>query len=227
MDAVLDLAGRNGLAVVEDCAQAHGATWRGRMAGTFGHASAFSFYPTKNLGALGDGGAVVTGDGEVAARVRALRNYGTPPEGEREAAAGLNSRLDELQAAFLRRKLPFLEAINARKNGHAERYDLGLDRSFVRPSPHPGTGCARHLYPVLHPRRDDLRRFLRQEGIATAVHYPATACSLLPKGHGRAPCPVAEEIASSTVSLPLSIGHSDREIDAVIRAVNRFAGSCG
>jgi dTDP-4-amino-4,6-dideoxygalactose transaminase len=229
MDAILRLARRHGLKVVEDCAQAHGTTFRGRCVGTFGDAGAFSFYPTKNLGALGDGGAVATGDGEVAERLRGLRVYGSRGAGKGggAATAGLNSRLDELQAAFLRKKLPRLDEINGRKNLHAARYDRSLPPSLRRPVPHAEAGAARHLYPVLHPRRDDLRRFLAEEGIGTSVHYPATALSLLGNSPGRGACPVAEEIAASTVSLPLSFGHTEQEIDRVAEAVGRFVESEG
>lgn len=223
MDAVLYIARRRNLRVVEDCAQAHGATFHGQSVGGFGHASAFSFYPTKNLGGLGDGGAVVTRDASVAARVRMLRNYGAREKGVAEEV-GLNSRLDEIQAAYLRVKLRHLAEIVSRKNEMAARYDRGLDPVYVRPRPTPGAFCARSLYPVLHPKRDELRRFLQSRGIATEIHYAVPphrqkAISALVSGD----YPVSDALHGSILSLPLSFGHSEEEIDSVIEAANEFA----
>jgi dTDP-4-amino-4,6-dideoxygalactose transaminase len=222
MPAILDLARRHGLLVVEDCAQAQGALCAGRPAGTFGHAAAFSFYPTKNLGALGDGGAVVTGNEAVADNVVMLRNYGYRARGVAEEI-GLNSRLDEIQAAFLRVKLPRLPEVIRRKNDLAARYDRGLDRRFIRPRAVAGTTPARHLYPVLHPDRDAFRRHLSSLDIGTEIHYPTT-----PRlQRAMAPSvtdvyPVTEMVSARIVSLPLSTAHTDDEIDRVIEAANSF-----
>jgi dTDP-4-amino-4,6-dideoxygalactose transaminase len=226
MERLTDLAVSRGLALVEDCAQAQGASFRGRQVGTFGNTGAFSFYPTKNLGGLGDGGAVVTGDPAVAERVRRLRNYGCPRRGV-AAETGLNSRLDEIQAAFLRRKLPALHDLVRRKNLLAERYDRGLSPAIRRPRAPVGAACARHLYPVLHPRRDDLRAALAGAGIATEIHYPVPPHrqpAIAP--HVRGQFPLSDQIHRSILSLPLSAGHREGEIDRVITAVNHFQESC-
>ncbi len=222
MNAIGAIAGKHGLLIVEDCAQAQGASHGGCPVGAFGHAAAFSFYPTKNLGALGDGGAVVTGDGQVASRIRMLRNYGCGEPGI-AGAVGLNSRLDELQAAFLRVKMPSLGEMRRRKNGHAAAYDRGLFPALRRPVPLPGTAPARHLYPVLHPRRDDLREYLAAKGIGTGIHYPVPAHRQpVLAGKCRGDFPVADLAARQILSLPCSLGHTDAEIGEVIEAVNRF-----
>jgi dTDP-4-amino-4,6-dideoxygalactose transaminase len=222
MDAICGIAREAKIAVVEDCAQAQGATWRERPVGSFGNASAFSFYPTKNLGGLGDGGAVATGSDEVAARLRTLRDYGCRERGLAEAV-GLNSRLDELQAAILRAKLPRLREIVRRKNEIAGAYDRGLPAAFGRPVPLPGAGCARHLYPVVHPRRDELKEYLAAKGIGTEIHYPVPPHlqPVLP-GLRESDFPVAAALSRAVLSLPCSFGHTDGEIDAVLEAMNRF-----
>jgi dTDP-4-amino-4,6-dideoxygalactose transaminase len=223
MGAVLALAERHGLAVVEDCAQAHGASWRGKAAGTFGHAAAFSFYPTKNLGALGDGGALATADPALADRVRVLRNSGAR-ERCRADVNGMNSRLDEVQAAFLRAKLPHLPAIVAKKNLLASLYDGGLSPAFARPRPVEGAGAARHLYPVLHPGRERLRAHLAARGIGTEIHYPLPLHRHPAFAHfGDGEYPAAERLHRDILSLPLSFGHSEEEIAAVIGEANGFA----
>ena len=167
-----DLASRRGLTVIEDCAQSHGASWNGRMTGGFGAAAAFSFYPTKNLGAYGDGGAVATRDGEIAGRVRQLRQYGWSRRDHAERE-GWNSRLDELQAAILRAKLASLAQENARRRRIADRFDaafrtLPLSLLHVRA----GSIPARHLYPVRVERRDAFREHLSARGVETRIHYP-------------------------------------------------------
>ncbi|MFA6149037.1 MAG: DegT/DnrJ/EryC1/StrS family aminotransferase [bacterium] len=223
MDAILSIASRRGIAVIEDCAQAQGAEFRGRPVGSFGHAAAFSFYPTKNLGGLGDGGAVLTASSSVAEEARKLRNYGYGKDGQPEAV-GLNSRLDALQAAFLRAKLPLLPGLVARKNALAARYDRELSPVFRRPVKSPGAEPARHLYPILHPRRDDLRRFLRDRGIETAIHYPVSPERLAASAGAQGlPCPVAAECADTIMSLPLSAGLTDDEVRTVVHSVNRYA----
>lgn len=227
MRALSDLARRRGLRIVEDCAQAHGAFFEGQPVGTFGDAAAFSFYPTKTLGGLGDGGAVVTGEAAVADRVRTLRNYGFDAPG-RAAVVGLNSRLDELQAAFLRVKLPRLGEIVRRRNEIAARYDRELAPVFVRPHPAPGARPARSVYPILHPRRDELAGYLASRGIGTGIHYPVPPYRqrpLLGKSRGR--FPLADRLHRTTLSLPLSFGMPDAEVACVIEAMNNFAEGAG
>jgi dTDP-4-amino-4,6-dideoxygalactose transaminase len=222
LGALLELAERRGLIVIEDCAQAHGATWHGRRAGSIGRAGAFSFYPTKNLGALGDAGAVVTSDPAVAEQARLLRNYGERARFE-HVLHGLNSRLDGLQAAILSAKLPFLEAANARRRELAARYDAAFaEGEILPPSVAADREHAYHLYVVQSSDRDGLRARLTRRGIATGVHYPTPihhqpAYTALDVEGG---FPIAERLAARILSLPLSPDHSEAEIDAVAAAVN-------
>ena len=178
MNAILEIARQHDLRVVEDCAQAHGATIGGQCVGTFGDAAEFSFYPTKNLGAIGDGGAVVCNDSQVAQRVRELRQYGWR-ERYISATAGMNSRLDELQAAILRVKLPHLKRDNARRRALAacwsSRFSLSPDtlkRELQLPSVRAGCEHVFHQYVIRSPRRDALAEFLKARGVPTAIHYP-------------------------------------------------------
>lgn len=172
MPAILEIAGRYGLRVVEDCAQAHGTRLHGRLAGTWGDAAAFSFYPTKNLGALGDGGAVITADDEIARRVRELRQYGWR-ERYISAIPGINSRLDELQAAVLRVKLRYLDSANARRRAIAAHYREALaDRGLTLPTCRDGAEPVYHQFVVRSSMRDQLQADLRQRGIGTLIHYP-------------------------------------------------------
>ena len=228
LKGLLSLAARRGLAIVEDCAQSHGASLGGRMTGGFGAAAAFSFYPTKNLGAYGDGGAVATRDAALADRLRQLRQYGWSRRdyAERE---GWNSRLDELQAAILRAKLPTLAAENARRRQIAGRYDAafpGLPLRLLRLRE--GSQSSRHLYPVRVERRDAFREHLLSRGIETRIHYPVPlhlhpAYAYL--GHSRGDFPVSEDACDSVVSLPIYPTLSDAQVEAVIAAVAGFFGT--
>lgn len=172
MPAVLDIAARYGLRVIEDCAQAHGATLHGRRIGTWGDIAAFSFYPTKNLGAFGDGGIIVTNDGALAERLRAIREYGWT-ERYISTMSGVNSRLDEMQAAMLRVKLAYLDEDNARRRGLARIYTDGLcETAICPPSECSDATHVYHQYVVRLRERNGLREFLKSKGIATAIHYP-------------------------------------------------------
>jgi dTDP-4-amino-4,6-dideoxygalactose transaminase len=225
LDGLSGLAARRGAAVLEDCAQSHGALWKGRATGGFGRAAAFSFYPSKNLGAYGDGGAVVTGDADVAARVRELRQYGWKRR-DRSETEGWNSRLDELQAAILRAKLPFLERENARRREIADRYDAAFAGLPVRRlASRNGSVPARHLYPIRTAERDALREHLAAGGIETGVHYPEPihlqpAYAFLERGPGA--FPVAEEASRTILSLPIHPTLSDAQVEAVASAVRSF-----
>jgi SAM-dependent methyltransferase len=170
MDALGALAREHGLLLVEDAAQAHGATWRGRRAGSLGDVAAFSFYPSKNLGALGDGGAVCTGDEELATRVRMLRNLGQRSKGDHDVA-GFNERLDGLQAAFLRAKLPHLDDGNERRRRHAAHYTERLSDAVALLGDTPDSPCIYHLFPVRVADRDRVAGELGRRGIQTGVHY--------------------------------------------------------
>lgn len=207
--ALQAFASRLELHVLEDAAQAHGATWRGRQAGTFGHSAAVSFYPGKNLGAFGDGGAVMTRDAAVARRLRALRNYGAEVKYEHREV-GLNSRLDALQAAVLSVKLAHLAQWNARRVSAAGRYDELLRDvpDVVRPRVLPDNGHVFHLYVIRVPaaRRDRVVAALNRDGIGAGIHYPIPLHlqgALAGLGHRRGDFPVAERLAGEMMSLPL------------------------
>lgn len=225
MDAIGSLATDAGVPVVEDAAQAHGASYRGRRAGTLGVAAALSFYPTKNLGALGDGGAVVTDDDELAMRVRRLRNYGEESKYV-NAVAGFNSRLDELQAAVLRVKLPHVERWNAERRAIAARYDALLADSGVTP-PQPDDGHVYHLYVVRSPERNALREHLSAAGVGSAVHYPTPVHLQAAYASGGARSAgglgVTERLAGEIVSLPAFPGLGEERVAAVAEAVRAFA----
>jgi dTDP-4-amino-4,6-dideoxygalactose transaminase len=221
LTALTELADRHGLLLIEDCAQSHGARHGGRRTGSVGTAAAFSFYPTKNLGALGDGGAIVTSDDEIASRARLFRNYGERRRFE-HILHGLNSRLDALQAAVLTAKLPHLDAGNARRRELAVRYDELLEGTpVVAPAVAPDAEHAFHLYVVQVEERDALRASLDAAGIGTGVHYP-TAVHRQPSYRELdvdAGFPVAESLTERVVSLPLSPDHTDAEIVEVAEAI--------
>jgi dTDP-4-amino-4,6-dideoxygalactose transaminase len=224
MEAIRAVAGAAGVPVVEDAAQAHGASQGGRRTGTLGLAAAFSFYPTKNLGAMGDGGAVVTDDGELAERVRRLRNYGEKSKFV-NVEPGLNSRLDELQAALLRVKLPLLERWNAERRRIASLYDELLDGSgVVTPAPDPGH--VYHLYVVRSARRDALREHLEAAGIGTQIHYPTPVHRQAAYREGTRTAgslETTDALAGTILSLPAYPGLTDDQVRAVAEAVRAFA----
>jgi dTDP-4-amino-4,6-dideoxygalactose transaminase len=207
MPAVMDIARRHDLIVIEDCAQAHGAAVGGRKVGTWGRLAAFSFYPTKNLGALGDGGAVVTNDPQSAERARLLREYGWR-ERYRSDVPGMNTRLDEIQAAVLRVKLQHLDRENARRREVARAYDAALSATPLElPRTRGDVEHVYHLYVVRSRRRDELRASLKADGIGTAIHYPAPVHlqpayqgRLVPAGEG---LPQTERACREILSLPM------------------------
>jgi dTDP-4-amino-4,6-dideoxygalactose transaminase len=222
MAAIMAIAERRGLAVVEDCAQAHLATSEGRPVGTIGTLGAFSFYPTKNLGALGDGGAIVTNDAALAARLRRLRNGGQSSR-YHHVESGVNSRLDEMQAAILRARLPRLAGWTARRRAIAARYRAALADAPVTVLPERDPGHVYHLFTVHCADRDGLQAALSADGIGTLVHYPVPvhrqpAFADLPVAH----CPVADAVASRVVSLPLHPALTDAEVDEVAASVLKF-----
>ena len=227
MPALMALAERHRLAVVEDCAQSHGATLEGRALGSFGHAAAYSFYPTKNLGGVGDGGAVVTADPALAERLRRLRHYGFA-SGERVSGGiGFNSRLDEIQAAILLALLPHLADANAERRASAARYRALLAGSEIGLPPE-NEGGVYHQFAVRVPDRDGLRRRLDAAGIGTAVHY-APGLHRHPAfiEGARTPLPVTDALADSLLSLPIQpevvTGREERVAEA-IREGLRCAG---
>ncbi len=227
-EAIVDAAARRGIPVIEDAAQAHGATLRGRRAGSFGVAGCFSFYPAKNLGALGDGGAVITNDGELADRLRSAANHGRAHGSWYEHdALGTNSRLDALQAAFLAVKLPHLDGWNASRRNIARMYRkllLGTQCEIVREPDE--TEGVHHLLVARVADRDRVRDLLRGRGIETGVHYPVP-CHMQPPFAGFAdePLTVAERAASEIVSLPMFPTMSPTQMERVALALRDAVGA--
>ena len=224
--AINAFAAAHGLFVLEDAAQSHGATCGDRAAGALGHAAGISFYPSKNLGALADAGAITTSDAALADRLRHLRNYGSKVRYQHEFL-GLNSRLGELQAAFLRVKLPHLPAWNARRTALAARYQLALAGvgDLVLPHVPAWAGPVWHLYVVRTARRAALQAFLTARGIGTQIHYP-TPPHLTPAyagaGWKRGDFPLAEQLADEVLSLPIGPHHTAEQIDRVCAAIREF-----
>lgn len=223
MSRIEAIAAEHGLKLIEDAAQAHGARWAGRRVGSFGDAAAFSFYPGKNLGALGDGGAVTTRDAALAERIRLLRNYGSRIKYEHEAA-GINSRLDELQAAFLRAKLPGLDADNARRRAIAARYTAGLQGAgFVLPAVAADAVPVWHLYVIRHPERERLMAHLRGRGIGVVIHYPKPPAAQGAYADRRfAATPLSDRLHHEVLSLPMSPTLGYDQVDEVIAALRDF-----
>jgi dTDP-4-amino-4,6-dideoxygalactose transaminase len=229
MDKISEIAKKNGLFLIEDAAQAHGAAWQGKKAGSFGHVAAFSFYPTKNLGALGDGGAVLTSDALLAEKIRVLRNYGSKKKYYNEVI-GYNSRLDELQAAFLAIKLEKLDAINAHKRTLANLYLKHLKSDFVLPSVEENYQDVYHIFNIRHPKRDKLREYLLQNQIQTEIHYPIPPHKQKALRHlpafapyqKKGALPLTEQIHQTTLSLPISFAHTPDDIERVIEVLNAF-----
>lgn len=224
MGAIMDMAQHKGLRVIEDCAQAHGASYRNRPAGSWGDLACFSFYPTKNLGAFGDGGMVTTGDGELASKCRLLREYGWE-ERYVSSRPGFNSRLDEIQAAILRVKLARLASDNVRRRQLADRYDLLLASSVRTPKRRPDCSHVFHLYVVRAADRDGLRDRLHRLGISTLIHYPLPV-HLQPAYRGRIDCPggmeETERAAVEILSLPMFPELTVEQVHRVAEAVKGF-----
>ena len=223
MHALREIADRHGVAVIEDCAQAHGAMWRGSPVGSLATVGCFSFYPTKNLGAIGDGGAIVTNDEDVAQRVRMLREYGWRTRHVSEIR-GSNSRLDEIQAAILRVKLGVLEPDAAERRRLAQILQEGLSESVRVPTTGDGATHAFHLFVIECDRRDELREALRGRGVGTGLHYPQPIHSQ-PAYQNRlgrpGQFPVAERACARVLSLPLYPGLTDDRAQRVVAVVNQ------
>lgn len=224
---ILALGQRHGIPVIEDCSQAHGATWNGQKLGTFGTFGTFSLYPTKNLGALGDGGVIATSNAELAERIAALRQYGWKTHYISDEI-GINSRLDELQAAILRVKLVHLDAQNARRQAVAARYDQALKNTpLVPPARRPNTTHVFHQYVVRTPDRTAIQALLKAEGVATGIHYPVPV-HLQPAYAGRialgpAGCQTTETAAREVMSLPMFPQLTEAQIDHVAKTLQRLA----
>lgn len=222
MNPILSLSSKYSLKIIEDCAQAHGATYMGKKAGSFGSFGAFSFYPTKNLGALGDAGAITTNITDKVKKIRALRNYGSN-EKYINQYLGFNSRLDAVQAGFLSVKLKRLEEINDHKNKLAAIYNIGLKESFIKPIIQEGYGDVYHIYAIRHPERDKLREYLIRCGIKTEIHYPVPPYKQKAlDGVFVNDYPISDEIHRTILSLPISFSHTVDEIEYVTDCLNKF-----
>lgn len=224
MEGLMALARRYNLRVVEDACQAHGARRNGRAAGTFGDAGCFSFYYSKNLGAYGEAGGVVTNDPAFAARIRLLRDHGSAVRYHHDEL-GVNGRLDEMQAAVLRLKLPSLDAGNQARRDHASRYNAGLHDVDVAVPALTGEDHVFHLYVIRTSARDEMRAYLNQRGVGTGIHYPVP-CHLQPacRGFGIEPggLPVTERLVDEVLSLPMFPELRDEEIDYTVNVIREF-----
>lgn len=226
VESIKELAGKYSLKLIEDAAQGHGAEINGRKTGSLGDAAAFSFYPGKNLGALGDAGAVTTNDLELADKIRALANYGSY-EKYHHVHKGCNSRLDELQAAFLSVKLKYLEEWNSERRNIAEKYadEMRNEKVILPVIPSDRKSHVFHIYPVLVLNRENFIQFLRERGIMTNVHYPIPIMeqkAYEESGEQASRYPVTQKICAQEVSLPLYPGMTEDEIEWVIKCVNQF-----
>jgi dTDP-4-amino-4,6-dideoxygalactose transaminase len=223
MDEIVYIANQYNLEIIEDCAQAHGATLNNKKAGTFGKIGAFSFYPTKNLGALGDAGAIITDDYDVYKKIVALRNYGSEKKYYNKYV-GRNSRLDELQAAFLNVKLPFLNKINDHKRAIAALYNVGLTDQVVKPVQIDNSFHVYHIYNIRTKKRDELKQYLFENKIHTEVHYPLPPNKQ--EGYQKVfkdgNFPISLEIHNTTLSLPISYATKMEEVEYVIEKINEF-----
>ena len=229
MAAIMLLCEKYNLELIEDCAQSHGATFDGKMTGTFG-VGAFSFYPTKNLGALGDAGAIATNDENLYRKIKAWRNYGSNVKYKNEYI-GDNSRLDEIQAGFLTKKLNHLDSINAHKNEIARFYLTNLKSDFILPSVDARIYNVYHIFPIRHPKRDDLKAYLLENGIKTEIHYPTAPCDQISirawAKHSNiklydSDFNLARQIHNTELSMPISTIHSDDDIAYVVEVMNKF-----
>lgn len=223
MDTILQIAKKYDLKVIEDCAQSHGAKYKNKLSGSFGDYAAHSFYPTKNLGAIGDAGAITTNDENLATKIRTLRNYGSNVKYYNEVV-GVNSRLDELQAALLLVKMKHIDSITNHKRLLASIYLENLKSDFIKPQVHPDYYDVYHIFNIRHEKRDLLKEYLLKNNIKTEIHYP-----LAPNKQkammgilDNQKTPIAEEIHNTTLSLPISYFHTKEDIYEIINVINKF-----
>lgn len=225
MDEIMGIAQRHNLPVIEDCAQSHGATFKGQKTGTFGTISCFSFFPTKNMGAFGDAGAIATNDKEIAQKIRALRNYGSEKKYYNKYQ-GVNSRMDEIQAALLRVKLCHIDEITAERRAIAEAYLTGIKNpNIILPQIAEGASHVWHLFVVRTEKRDELQKYLADNGIGTQIHYPVPphlAEAYKGLGHNIGDFPMTERLAEMILSLPLFNGENTSHIDALLQNINLY-----
>jgi len=222
MQNIMQIATKYQLKVIEDVAQAHGATFKGKMAGSFGEFGAFSFYPTKNLGALGDAGGLATDDADLDKQARLIRNYGSSVKYYNEVS-GINSRLDDLQARFLDVKLKALNDITNHKRALAQRYLQNLSSKYILPKVDADYFDVYHIFNIRTTHRDELKAYLLENGIGTEIHYPVPPHQQKAmRGIISGEFPISEEIHATTLSLPISYCHSIEDIDYVISVLNDF-----
>jgi dTDP-4-amino-4,6-dideoxygalactose transaminase len=223
MDEIQHIANKFNLEIIEDCAQAHGAKFKGQIAGTFGKIGAYSFYPTKNLGALGDAGAIITSDEQIYAKLKALRNYGSEKKYYNKFI-GRNSRLDELQATFLNVKLPELNKINEHKRKIAQIYDGQILNSVIKPIEGADIYHVYHIYNIRTTNRDELKSYLLENGVSTEIHYPVSPNKQEGYKHlfSNEEFRVSEEIHATTLSLPISYSTSEEDAYYVSEKINKF-----
>lgn len=223
MDKIISVAKKNKLFVIEDCAQAHGAEYKGKKVGMFGDAAGFSFYPGKNLGALGDGGAVVTDSKELELKIRALGNYGSDYK-YHHIYKGINSRLDEIQAAFLSEKLSVLEETNAYRKKVAKKYSDNIKNPCITlPYVPEYADPVWHIFSIRTEYRNELEAYLNEKGIQTNKHYPIPIHRQKAyEGYFKNKYPIAEEISKTQLSIPIYYGISEEQVEYVIDTINKF-----
>lgn len=225
MDKIIDIAKRHNLPVIEDCAQSHGATFNGQKTGTFGAISCFSFFPTKNMGAFGDAGAIATNDEHVAQKIRALRNYGSEKKYYNKYQ-GVNSRMDEIQAALLRVKLRHIDEITAERRAIAEAYLSGIKNpDIILPQIAEGASHVWHLFVVRTEKRDELQKYLADNSIGTQIHYPVPphlAEAYKELGHRKGEFPITESYGEKILSMPLYIDMPISDIIYITDIINAF-----
>lgn len=223
MEPIMALCKKYDLKLIEDCAQSHGALYKNKHTGTFGEFGAFSFYPTKNLGALGDAGAIVCNDADLTKTIRRLRNYGSDKKYYNELV-GYNSRLDEVQAAFLSIKLKRLDEINNHKRKLASIYLNNLKADFIKPVVDANYFDVYHIFNIRHPKRDALKEYLLENNIKTEIHYPVSPNNqvALKDLFKNQKFPISEEIHNTTLSLPISFFHTEQDVQRVVEVMNKF-----
>jgi dTDP-4-amino-4,6-dideoxygalactose transaminase len=229
MDAIMSIAVKHNLFVVEDNAQSQGATYSGKLAGSFGHINGTSFYPGKNLGAYGDAGAITTSDSALAQRAKTIRNYGSQKKYYNEEL-GINSRLDEVQAGFLSIKLKHLPNWNAERNTIAQQYlkELSGTPSLQLPQLAAGATSVYHLFVIRHPKRDALQQYLAEKGIGTLIHYPVPPHlqeAYKPLGYQKGDFPIAEHIAETCLSIPMFPGLSSEQVSYICDTIKQFCNA--
>ena len=227
MGKIKQIADKHGLYLIEDCAQSHGARFNGKMTGTFGDVGCFSFYPTKNLGAFGDAGAIVTDNEEIAERVRMLRNYGSKKKYYNEIE-GVNSRLDEIQAALLTVKLSHYDELRIEREKIAQKYLKEITNPRIElPKIREGAEHVWHLFVVRTEKRDELQKYLAENGIGTQIHYPIPphlSGAYKHLGYKEGDLPITESYANTILSLPIYDGMTDEEAEYVIKVINEYKG---